>query len=605
MSALTDAHSSVIALHSVPWNDYSNVPCFKTQSELDSYFNVNQVVQYTQMTYIRNDATYRVQMDINTFKENHINYMTFDNGSGREYAFVRNPRFVDLNCTEFDIETDVWVTYMFKHDVSGIVHRAHVDRWSDGIATPIYYKGDWTNIGEPVIGREDDYTANAVWAAIYCSNWPAGYEPEFASNPNTFPRYLGGSLNNLCVYLVPFIMQYSTSNPSEAQILTGLNLYVGGETHLSGFLPQSDIMQSENIYTIQLLPFTPFVQTFDEDSATLTVHSGLEGEFVPVTQAGETTVYYFAVSGNISGNVSNNFYKYLNDKPTSSPNHNTPASIEYESRLWSAPYYQLMINNYADSMIIDPADIEGNFVRTNLALALGAGDYGVTTRVTNWSNDSFSVKKEITDMTPMVISWSTDKFYNYMVQNQNQLKLKQAYTAVEGKISMMTSRQYMSGGQLSNIQLNALQNVDYALNVAKPMLELAATAVDSTVWPKSVSAASGNQGLACSGARTRITCQTVIANSFIRTTMGSQFIQKGYEINQFATNFDIRSRYWFNYIQYIDPVCTSAQWLIPEHKTILEQMYSSGFTAWHHTSTAFSQFGKYNLDNTEVSIDGA
>lgn len=605
MAALTDAHSSVIALHSVPWNDYNNVPCFSSQSQLDSYFNVNQVVQYTQMTYIRNDATYRVQMDINTFKENHINYMTFDNGSGREYAFVRNPRFVDLNCTEFDIETDVWVTYMFKHDVSGIVHRAHVDRWSDGIATPIYYKGDWTDIGEPIVGREDDFTSNAVWAAIYCSNWPAGYEPEFASNPNTFPRYLGGSLNNLCVYLVPFIMQYSPSNPSVGEMLPNLFLNVGGEKRLCGFLPQSDIMKSENIYTIQLLPFTPFAQSYDASSATLTVHSGLEGEFVRVTSASEISIYYFAVSGNVTGTLSNNFYKYLNDKPTSTPNHNTPASIEYESRLWSAPYYQLMINNYSDCMLVDPADIDGNFIRVNLALALGAGDYGVTTRVTNWSNDNYGVKKEISDVTPMVISWSTDKFYNYMIQNQNQLKLKQAYTAVEGKISMMTSRQYMSGGQLSNITLNALQNADYALNVAKPMLELAATAADSTVWPKSVSAASGNQGLSSSGARMRITCQSIIANDFIRTTMGSQFIQKGYEINQFATNFDIRSRYWFNYIQYIDPVCTSTQWLIPEHKTILEQMYSAGFTAWHHTSTAFSQFGKYNLDNTEVSVDGA
>lgn len=605
MSALTDAHSSVIALHSVPWNDYSNVPCFKTQSELDSYFNVNQVVQYTQMTYIRNDATYRVQMDINTFKENHINYMTFDNGSGREYAFVRNPRFVDLNCTEFDIETDVWITYMFKHDVSGIVHRAHVDRWSDGIATPIYYKGDWTDIGEPIVGREDDFTSNAVWAAIYCSNWPAGYEPEFASDPNTFPRYLGGSLNNLCVYLVPFIMQYSPSDPSVGDMLPNLFLEVGGNKRLCGFLPQSDIMKSENIYTIQLLPFTPFAQSYDASSYTLTVHSGLEGEFVRVTSAGEISIYYFAVSGDVTGTLSNNFYKYLNDKPTSTPNHNTPASIEYESRLWSAPYYQLMINNYSDCMLVDPADIDGNFIRVNLALALGAGDYGVTTRVTNWSNDNYGVKKEISDVTPMVISWSTDKFYNYMIQNQNQLKLKQAYTAVEGKISMMTSRQYMSGGQLSNISLNALQNVDYALNVAKPMLELAATAADSTVWPKSVSAASGNQGLSSSAARMRITCQSIIANDFIRTTMGSQFIQKGYEINQFATNFDIRSRYWFNYIQYIDPVCTSTQWLIPEHKTMLEQMYSAGFTAWHHTSTAFSQFGKYNLDNTEVSLDGA
>ena len=206
MSALTDAHSSTIALHSVPWNDYSNVPCFKTQSELDSYFDANQVVLYPLMTYIRNDATYRVQMDINTFKENHINYMTFDNGSGREYAFVRNPRFVDLNCTEFDIETDVWVTYMFKHDVSGIVERAHVDRWNSR-GYPIYYRLDNNSVGvQDVVHSERDSTGiDVIWLFIYCSDYIPGYVPKFAQYGKNGAG-VGSSVNPLPLYLTAIVV---------------------------------------------------------------------------------------------------------------------------------------------------------------------------------------------------------------------------------------------------------------------------------------------------------------------------------------------------------------------------------------------------------------
>lgn len=601
MSAITDTSNTTIRLHSVPWNDYVNVPCFSTQNQLDNYFDTNYTNIYYNMRIVRYNTSYSVQLDFNSFVANGINYMTFDNGNGREYAFIKNPRFISLNTTEFDIEIDVWTTYLFKHSVSGLVHRAHVPRWSDGIATPIYYKGDWDDVGELLVGRQADYSNAVVWAAIYCSEWPQGFTPEFATNHNNFPRYLGGTVNNLCVYLVPFVFRIDSSNPSRGSLLTGVLLKVGSDSaRLSGFLPQSDLMKSENIYTIQLLPFTPFSQNYDSSTNTVTVSTGLSGEYVNVSPSGQTPIFYYAVKESIGNNAGGTFYKYYNDKPTSSPTYNTPANINYESRLWSAPYYQLLINNYSNSLLIDPADIDGSFIRFNIALALGGGDYGTSFRVTNWSNDSYGVKKQINDTEPLVISWKTDKFYNYMIQNQSQMITKQAFLAVDGKLSAIQSSMAHAGASpATRVQAGVLNAVERQVDLLRMPATLLATSADAEYWPKSVAGASGSSGLAVSAARMRITCQSLVANDYIRNTKGGLFIQYGYEINQSSTNFNIRSRYWFNYVQYTDCVCTASKWLIPEHKRILEEIYRNGVRAWHYRS-GFRQFGKYNLDNTEV-----
>ena len=620
MPALTDAHSSVIALHSVPWNDYSNVPCFKTQSELDSYFNVNQVVQYTQMTYIRNDATYRVQMDINTFKENHINYMTFDNGSGREYAFVRNPRFVDLNCTEFDIETDVWVTYMFKHDVSGIVERAHVDRWNSS-GRPIIYRGDSNNVGNMRVIANDYYGSDVIWCFMYVTDWI----PEFTPTNRAYPQRIGSAPNPFPLYIFPIVVHSNPEGayPTEINFTPNVRIGASGDIHASG-MGNSAIFESPNIISIQMHPFVPFLYTVTEIEGEECVSindPSFEGTFIGYGN----TIPPFEDQGLIAVHSMPNRFRnaVLFDSweglPTM-PNHNSTASYTYESRLYYAPYTTIKLNNWASTLELNPADFPSGSVSVSLILALGAGDYNVNCIVTNWSEDEYGVTYQIPDNTLKMLGWKTDAYQTYMQMNSAQIQAAHSRNAsnlmmgiVANGVAMgmsgvtlatgMSNSAIVSSG--NNMQSGILGLIQCGLDYYNSKNAIDAKITDMKNAPDTASLSSGSPGTLIGNMRNKITCQHMQAHDYALELYGGIFMKYGYELNIMATNFDIRSRYWYNFIKYKAPVCTSAQWLIPEHKTILEQMYSSGFTAWHHTSTAFSQFGKYNLDNTEVSIDGA
>lgn len=589
MAALTDTHDTTIRLHSVPWTDYVNVPDWGSRAELDSYFDNNYTDYLPNMTIVRPETFYDFQIDINSWMSKHINYMTYDNGNGRYYAFLRNPRFVSLNTTRVDIVVDVWTTYLHRHTYAGVVMRAHVDRWKS-LESPYYYKGDNENIGEPVISKVNSYSEPAVWAAIYCSEWPAGYEPSFTTNA----RYLGGALNALKVYLIPIVIKAGgMTGISDFTPLTQVTL--NGVTRLCGYLSESKFFQSENIYCIQLLPFVPFsYHTTGSDSAEIIIDTGISGEFVRLSDASSTAqIFAIAVASMSGSSRSGSFYKYPSRTiPTSLPSNTSPADWKYEGRLWSAPYYNCVISNYEEGVEIDPANIDSNFITWTMPLSLGANDYGYSLQVTNYSNDTAGAYKTISGTAPNRLSWATDKFYNYLVQNSSQIAVKTAMNSMSNMINILPASTNSSVSTVKAISSSLLNNVGGYAN-------LLATAADSEKWPKNVSAGAGNPGLMLAGYRNRITCSIVQANEYVLQTKGSEFIQYGYEINQSATNFNYRSRYWFNFVKYSDCVCTSNYWLIPEHKQILENIYKNGVRIWHYRN-GFSQFGKYNLDNTEV-----
>lgn len=631
MPALTDAHSSVIALHSVPWNDYNNVPCFSSQSQLDSYFNVNQVVQYTQMTYIRNDATYRVQMDINTFKENHINYMTFDNGSGREYAFVRNPRFVDLNCTEFDIETDVWVTYMFKHDVSGIVERAHVDRW-DSSGYPIYYRLDNNAVGvqDVVQSERDSNGIDVIWLFIYCSDYIPDYVPKFAQYGKDAAG-VGASVNPLPLYLTAIVVDNDPTLPYPTNISFAPYFMDGGTKRVTGLL-DLPFFKSENIVSIQAAYYVPFLYTVTKESGdyciTITDPS-ITGEYVDIYTSDKDGCVYAVNDMPNRFSLARSFDKWYN--LPSMPNHNTPASYIYESRLYYAPYSFCTLVNGSEKLDIDPSMITTvNAFSVRLIMALGAGDYALDAVVIDWSDDELGILNHAIDTSPKTVGWRTDPYYNYKIQNEAQINNNIKMQAISASINLIKSLSVgivtgTAAGSALSSSLPALPgasqgtnpfNVGFSPGTASSALsgfkglymyssQQRALETDLKNSPDTAVSPVGGLGSIIGNCRYAITVLYRRCTPFYLELYGSEFMKYGYTLNKLYTNFNIRSRYWYNYVKYSTVVCTGAQWLMPHHKTVLEEMYLNGFTAWHHTDTAFSQFGKYNLDNTEVSIDGA
>ena len=564
------------------------------------------------MTYIRNDATYRVQMDINTFKENHINYMTFDNGSGREYAFVRNPRFVDLNCTEFDIETDVWVTYMFKHNVSGIVERAHVDRW-DSTGRPIIYRGDSNNVGNMRVTANDYYGSDVIWCFMYVTEWIDDYIPTNRS----YPPKIGSAPNPFPVYIFPIIVHSNPEGayPTEINFTPNVRIGSSGDVHASG-IGNSAIFESPNIISIQMHPFVPFlytVVTIDGEECVSINDPSFEGTFIeygntipPFEDQGLIAVH------SLPDRFRNSVLFDTWDSLPSMPNHNRSASYEYESRLYYAPYTTIKLNNWSSTMSLNPADFPSGSINVSLILALGAGDYNVNCVVTNWTEDEYGVECQIPDNTVKMLGWKNDTYQTYMQMNSAQIQAAHSRNTsnlmmgiVSNAISMIMGGISLAAGGMSGSAVMGAGNAGSGMDYINTKNAIDAKITDMKNAPDTASLSAGSPGSMIGNMRNKITCQHMRAHDYALELYGSIFMKYGYELNIMATNFDIRSRYWYNFIKYKSPVCTSTQWLIPEHKTMLEQMYSSGFTAWHHTATAFSQFGKYNLDNTEVSIDGA
>lgn len=599
MTALVDTHTSTIRLHSVPWTDYKNVPDWSSQGALDTYFTDNYTDLLYNMTIVRPDTFYDIQMDINTFMSKHINYMTFDNGNGRQYAFLKNPRFISLNTTRVDVVVDVWTTYLHKHNYAGIVERAHVDRWVNA-TTPIYYFGDQENIGTPVVNKVVSYSQPCVWVAVYCSEWPSGFEPEFTD----IPRHLGGSLNPLKLYLIPILIKEGLSpGTSDFSVATIVNL--NGERRLCGYLSESNLFKSENIYSIQLLPFVPFSYSIQAGTdAVININTKLEGKFVNLSVGTSYPQVHAIAVSNMEGTTrGGSFNKYPdNSIPGTLPTPSTPASWRYETRLWSAPYFTCVLSNFEQACEVDPALIEGNLIDWDMILSLGADDYATRLQVSNYSGDNSATYKTLTNTAPLRLSWATDKFYNYMVQNSAQIGLKIAMNTVSSTLNMLNAIPSKKSFRAAPAQATLGAVTDVAQSSTQMLsepLNLLATASDAEKWPKNVNSSSGNPGIMLVGHQNRITCAYIQANEYVLETKGSEFIQNGYEINRLVTNFDYRSRYWFNYVKYASCVCTSNSWLVPEHKEILENIYKAGVRIWHYRN-GFSQFGKYNLDNTEV-----
>lgn len=593
MAALVDTHTSTIRLHSVPWTDYKNVPDWSSQGALDTYFTDNYTDLLQNMTIVRPDTFYDIQMDINTFMSKHINYMTFDNGNGRQYAFLKNPRFISLNTTRVDVVVDVWTTYLHKHNYAGTVEVGHVNRWAKDAMIPNPYFYDTMDVGQLYYHKIDYYQEQTIFFLIFATEIIPNFEPKKPGKP----LYIGRSVNTLHCYL----------------LCDNKDINLNGDTRTSSILlgmqKDSALFKSENIVGIYALPFVPWEYDLSDGVINIT-EPQFEGEFISLTSDNTTYAIYVRNFGN-SYSSSKSFDTYF-DLP-SRPTPSTPASWKYESRLYGQPFSSIIINNYADSLELDPfllSQYQSNtlYIRKNC----GFGDYAIISQIlTNWNGDTLGINKQMFDTNPISIPFATDKFYNYYVQNESQIKLQMANTETRAAFQAMSSISSALVGSLWNAGsgnllgsagnvAGAVQGVAEATyNAQMPRLKLEATYKDSERWPKNLQMGSGKYGALLSTGRNKITISYLRARPTVLENAASKFIQYGYTINQSATNFNYRSRYWFNFVQYGDCVCTSDSWLVPEHKEILENIYKAGVRIWHYRN-GFSQFGKYNLDNTEV-----
>lgn len=123
--------NSDIAIGTVPWdNSYQNVRLYSTLSAqtagISAFMdNTKHIFTYT---YVRKDSAVRVQMNAELlYGYNYVAYKNTNYGDKMFYAFIVECNYINENCTELVLETDVMQTWMFDYLLMpGFVEREHV-----------------------------------------------------------------------------------------------------------------------------------------------------------------------------------------------------------------------------------------------------------------------------------------------------------------------------------------------------------------------------------------------------------------------------------------------------------------------------------------------
>lgn len=156
--------------------DQKNQLDFASATAQHTYFSNNIKKSYTSFTYQRKDSVLRVPAEFDTlYNCNYVMYQNADFGPKWFYCFIDHMEYVNPNCTNLYLKTDVFQTWMFDWTLlRSFVAREHVADDTPWIHT----------LAEPI--NKPEYKYNSIFSRIYDST---------PGNTTTQWRY--------CVYATP------------------------------------------------------------------------------------------------------------------------------------------------------------------------------------------------------------------------------------------------------------------------------------------------------------------------------------------------------------------------------------------------------------------
>lgn len=135
---MANENISKVYLLSVPLeNDYKHTLYFTDKSGQNNYFMSKKIREYTNFTYQRKDNLIYVPAHYDDIYN--CNYVMYQNSKYNNkwfYAFVKNLKYENDECTILEIETDVIQTWFFDYTIKpSFVEREHVSDDTIGLHT--------------------------------------------------------------------------------------------------------------------------------------------------------------------------------------------------------------------------------------------------------------------------------------------------------------------------------------------------------------------------------------------------------------------------------------------------------------------------------------
>lgn len=346
-------------------NDYKNTLTWSNITAQANYFNgLSNKVSFSEYTYFKKDGKLRLAVPIDDVID--YNYCYYNNGgfsTKRYYCFITRMEYVNENCTDLYIETDVFQTWYFQIQWNRcFVEREHVNDDTRGLHT----------IPENV--ETGEYVTNSKIRGKPFKSYGIIVGSTIKLEDSGFPNVNG----NVQGSIYQGLRYYEFTNTN---VLNLLLADVASAGKSSGIVTM--FMADDNFYNTEAIPDKAFFKVTDKFGAFT-----LQWPY----QDGQTTV------GNPPNPTSVNGYVPRNNKLLTFPycylmaSNNAGSSAIYRYELFSSsPDFQY-VGTLAPGMSIklQPKNYKGEAVNNNEGLVLGK--------------------------LPMC-SWNTDMYTNWLTQN--------------------------------------------------------------------------------------------------------------------------------------------------------------------------------------------
>lgn len=608
-------------------------------SKIATEFEINEGY-----SYVRDTQALKIQANIDDLLG--INYLFYNNGNKRYYAFITKKEYISSTCTSLSFKLDVLQSFMFDYEIDeSFIEREHQDRYNN-LGKPIFNReSEQLERGEQYVRKTTNIVDDNVPSVItefFGNKWNKEFFLYWAivvtSEPladNVFTNAgirqsasiteINGIPTGTYTYVSPIFRHVSglaTSNAYSFGIKpTGTDSITFGSLNSSVL---DYITQDPRVISVNISRYCPFeyTATYERQTTPLTIHTfwlsadtnhnqalgGLRYSNVQYKDEGGNTI----VGGlfNIA-HITSDIYKNLNIArdftiDITDLNINNAKSKNFEPKLLTNDYNYFELEYSNQNVKLQNENLTNGTFGARYLPSFSAKN-GVAVIPLNYKDQSLAITDMMTfDSSTNEIPLRTDAWLTYLSQNKNSMITGYKVASMKATASAVSSVAggiiggLLTGNILGSIAGTGAGIANTAVNYTADIMQRNAQINDIKNTPDKV-------------ARTTldVVLDDVIDDIYIRVNeygIVEQFEDKvfnyfyhfGYRYNNFKKP-NTRSRYYFNYIKTLGVNIKTN--IDADFRAEIANAYNNGITIWHYrNANTFKGVNNFDYENVELNL---
>lgn len=541
-------------------------------SKIATEFEINEGY-----SYVRDTQALKVQAKVDDLLG--INYLFYNNGNKRYYAFITKKEYVSETCTKIDFKLDVLQSFIFNYEIDeSFVEREHQDRFNlvNNVLTPIYSKTDENidlgkvyKVIESNIIKNDNRASNLqdvniAWYTIVCSD-------KLLQNETITNMY--GVHSGYYIYFLPVVIG---NNGGYHFTFSGTDL----ETDIT------EITKNTKTLAIFLSKYTPFSVDYSL-VGTDRIEVNLNGSEWSGLVVGSTTGYRVISAGSLKVSQPREFFN-RNIFTESTPSINNLKQMKYETKLLTSPYSKLIVRANEDK-----AEFAIEEFTNNIKLTMGF-DYSYNNKMLIKPKDYLggNLDNVVISTNNNELALLNDAWRNYEAQNKASLRS-----------GILTSGALAGAGVILGVATGGI-----GLAVTGGAILSQASQITNEIikrhniqeTPDSLKKAMGSVVVDRLIKDNNMLVELHEIDNEHKVRVYNYLYHYGYKCNDFKKP-NTRSRYYFNYIKTIGANIKTN--IDADFRAEIENAYNNGITIWHYrNATTFKGVNNYNYENVEINL---